>query len=148
MQEQIATVRAVVRAVDGQEALVEVVQGGCGRCHEKGGCGGQHLTQMMCTGPKHYRVLNPGGAAVGENVTIAIAEGAVRRSANLAYGLPLLGVIAGALAGAQVGGDVGAIAGGAAGLIAAWLVVRRKISLATGNGQICPYIVSGSHIPS
>lgn len=89
------TIRAVVRALDGAHADVEVEQGGCGRCHEKGGCGGQQLTQMFCSGPKTYRVSNTVGAEVGDSVTIAIAAGSVRKTANLAYILPLTATITG-----------------------------------------------------
>ena len=74
------TIRATVRSLDGDEALVEVELGGCGRCHEKGGCGGQQLTQMLCSGPKNYRVANPYGARVGDQVTVAITPGTVRKS--------------------------------------------------------------------
>ena len=144
MENEVSTIRGVVRAVDGREAVVEVEQGGCGRCHEKGGCGGQHLTQMLCAGKKTYRVDNFGGALVGDRVTVAIAAGAVRRSANLAYGMPLVAVIAGAALGMQAGGDPGAITGGAVGLISAWLVVRWKTSPGTGKTEIRPYIVSRS----
>ena len=41
------TIRGVVRSLDGENAIVEPDQGGCGRCHEKGGCGGQQLTQIF-----------------------------------------------------------------------------------------------------
>lgn len=140
-----STIRGIVRAVDGREAVVEVEQGGCGRCHEKGGCGGQQLTQMFCAGKKTYRVNNSEGASVGETVMIAVTAGAVRRSANLAYGLPLVGVVAGAALGMQVSGDPGAMAGGGAGLILAWLLVRWKVGSGAGNTEIRPYIVSRSH---
>lgn len=142
---QVATIRGTVRAVHGQEAIVEVEQGGCGRCHEKGGCGGQHLTQMLCAGKRTYRVDNPNGAVVGEFVTIAIAARAVRRSANLAYGLPLVAVIVGAVAGMQLGGDPGAMVGGGLGLFAAWLTMRRVSASRAGNSDVCPYIISRSH---
>lgn len=148
MEDQVTTIRAVVRALDGDDAIVEVEQGGCGRCHEKGGCGGQHLTQMLCARPKTYRAHNPEKLAVGENVTVAITAGAVRRSANLAYGLPILGVIGGAMLGQQVGSNPGAIMGGLAGLFGAWLFVRWKTRPATGNSDSRPYIVSRVHIPS
>lgn len=144
MENEVSTIRGVVRAVDGLEAIVEVEQGGCGRCHEKGGCGGQSLSQMLCSAKKTYRVDNSGGAAVGDAVTIAIAAGAVRRSANLAYGLPLISVIVGAALGMQAGDDLGAIAGGGVGLLFSWLLVRRKMSSGTGNTTIRPYIVSRS----
>lgn len=138
-------IRGVVRAVDGTEAVVEVEQGGCGRCHEKGGCGGQQLTQMFCSGPKTYRVANRGGAMVGEAVTVVVAAGTIRRSANLAYGLPLLGLFAGAVLGMQLAGDPGAMAGGAAGLALVWLLARMRLRSRTGNGENQPYILPRSH---
>lgn len=148
MNEQVNTIRAVVRSIDGEDAIVEVEQGGCGRCHEKGGCGGQHLTQMLCAGPKTYRVHNPGCMAIGETVTVAIAAGAIRHSANLAYVLPILSLIGGAVLGVQAGGNPGAMAGGVAGLILAWLYIRARMRPGAGNTEIRPYIVSRSHISS
>ncbi len=136
------TIPAVVRAVDGSFAEVEVAQGGCGRCHEKGGCGGQQLTQMFCSGPKTYRVANGVGAQVGDSVTIAVAAGSVRKTANLAYILPLTATIAGALLGATFG-DGTAMAGAAAGLALSFAYIRfRAPGLA--NPAECPHIVSRS----
>ena len=96
MAAETTTVAAVVRALDGSQAVVEVETGGLRPLPRKGGCGGQQLTQMMCSSPKTYHVDNPAGAAIGDRVTIAIAAGAVRRSANLAYVFPVVGLIAGA----------------------------------------------------
>lgn len=140
MSSEVSTIRAVVRAIHGNEAEVEVESGGCGRCHEKGGCGGQNLTQMFCSGPRTYRVDNPASAAVGDRVTVAIAAGAVRRSANLAYGLPLAALIAGAAAGHQLAGDAGAMAGAAMGIIVAWAAARRI--LAGNSHAFRPHIIS------
>lgn len=144
MRHEHNTVRAVVRTLDGGEALVEVEQGGCGRCHEEGGCGGQQLTQMFCSGPKTYRVDNTFGAAVGDRVTIAIADGSIRQSANLAYGLPLTAAIAGAMAGMALGGDAGAMLGALAGLVPAFIYVRQRASRSAGNPGQRPHIVSRS----
>lgn len=141
-KEAATTVRAVVRACSGREAVVEVEQGGCGRCHEEGGCGGQHLTQMFCAGARTYRVDNPDGLPVGAPVTVAIAAGAVRHSANLAYGLPVLGLILGAAAGMRLGGDSGAMLGALAGLLAAWAFARLKLRSRAGSLDVRPYIVS------
>lgn len=138
-----STIRAVVRDLEGDFALVEVEQGGCGRCHEKGGCGGQQLTQMFCSGPKAWRVANTIGARPGERVLIAISEGSVRRVANLAYGLPLLAAIAAAAAGSSLAGDTGAIAGAALGLVAAFAYLHwrtRRPAIDDPLGQ--PHIVS------
>lgn len=137
-----STVRGVVRALDGLVAVVEIEHGGCGRCHEKGGCGGQQLTQMFCAGPKTYRVDNHLGAAVGERVSIAIADGSVRRTANLAYGVPLTAAIAGAVLGAPLGGDVGAMLGAAIGLLLSFFYIRFRAQGGAGQDAERPHIIS------
>lgn len=138
------TIRATVRSLDGDEALVEVEQGGCGRCHEKGGCGGQQLTQMFCSGPKSYRVANPHGAHVGDQVTVAIAPGTVRQTANLAYGVPLTATIVGAAIGTQIIGDLGAMLGALIGISCSILYIRHRANLRGGNLAARPYIISRS----
>lgn len=138
------TVRAVVRALDGKQAMVEVEQGGCGRCHEEGGCGGQQLTQMFCSGAKTYRVDNAIGAGVGDRVTIAIAAGSVRRTANLAYGVPLTASILGAALGSSVSGDPGAILGAGVALTLSLAYVRFRSRNPAGNFAERPHIVSRS----
>jgi len=138
------TIRATVRSLDGDEALVEVELGGCGRCHEKGGCGGQQLTQMLCSGPKNYRVANPHGARVGDQVTVAITPGTVRRTANLAYGVPLTATIIGAAIGTQIAGDLGAIIGALLGISCSVFYIRHRANLTGGNLANRPYIISRS----
>ena len=138
------TIRGRVRALEADEALVEVEQGGCGRCHEEGGCGGQQLTQMFCSGPKSYRVANPHGAQVGDQVTVAIAAGTIRQTANLAYGLPLTVTIAGAAIGTQINGDLGAMIGAAIGVVGSLIYIRRRAQSTGGNLASRPYIVSRS----
>ncbi|MDP3539726.1 MAG: SoxR reducing system RseC family protein [Azonexus sp.] len=144
MPEGTSTIRAIVRALEGEDALVEVEQGGCGRCHEEGGCGGQHLTQMFCSGPKTYRVINHVGAGIGDRVTIAVAAGSVRRTANLAYGVPLTATIIGAALGTSLNGDLGAILGATLALGLAVFYVRFRSQDRSGNFAERPYIVSRS----
>ncbi|MBK7898388.1 MAG: SoxR reducing system RseC family protein [Azonexus sp.] len=136
MDDSTTVVAAVVRELQGGEALVEVTQAGCGRCHESGGCGGRNLARMLCSTPRVYRVANPRGAVVGERVEVGIADGAVRRGANLAYGLPLLGLVGGALVGSWMGGDTAAMLGSLIGLGGAWIVLRRFV-----RTQVQPTII-------
>lgn len=142
MEGEGSVIRAVVRQVDRAGAVVEIAQGGCGRCHEKGGCGGHHLTQAFCSGPRHYRVDNAIGAEVGDTVSVAVAEGSVRRGANLAYGLPVLGLIGGAVLGAQLGGDSAAIAGSLIGVVGAFALAARRSRQAIGDPDSRPHIIS------
>lgn len=136
------TIRAVVRSLEGDMALVEVEQGGCGRCHEEGGCGGQQLTQMFCSSPKTYRVKNSVGASIGDRVRVGIAPGSVSKSANLAYILPLTVTFAGAALGTSLGGDAGGILGAIGGLLIAFLYVRFRVRSKAGNPAERPYIIS------
>ena len=116
-----------VAQIDGDYAIVHMDQTGCGRCHEEGGCGGNNLGNLLCRSVRSLRVANPGRARVGDRVHVAVAEGALRRSAVLAYGLPLLTLLGGALAGSAVYGESGAIVGALGGLAAAWLSLHLRI---------------------
>lgn len=144
MNTEQTTIQAIVRSLDGKWVRVEIEQGGCGRCHEKGGCGGQHLTQMFCSGPKTYLVENTVGANVGDRVKIAIAVGSVSRTANLAYILPLTVTIVGAVLGALFGGDLSAMAGAGVGLSAAFLYIIAHSHSRRENITERPHIISRS----
>ena len=116
--------KGTITAVNGDTAEVLMDETGCCRCHEEGGCGGHNLGKMLCASPRLFQVLNPGKSAVGDRVTIVVAEGAVRRSALLVYVVPLLALLVGALGGSALAGEVGAIVGAVGGLLGAWLILR------------------------
>ena len=97
---------------------------------------------MFCSEPKRYRVANDVDASVGDHVTVAIAAGSVRRSANLAYILPLTATIAGALLGMELGDDQGAMLGAVAGLLLSFIYIARRT--ATGFSESRPHIISRS----
>ena len=134
-------VQALVRALDGDLALVEIQGGGCGRCHEEGGCGGHHLTQSLCTTPKSYSVHNQAGAKVGDVVTVRISARSLFWSATLAYVFPILALLFGAFLGMRFGGDHAAMLGGGFGLALVWLLVRHAVRFRTGNPDFRPQIV-------
>ena len=127
-------------ALDGAYAIVHMDETGCGRCHEQGGCGGNNIGKMFCNTPRTFRVLNPQNSRIGDRVNVAIAEGAVRRGAVLAYGLPLLALFVGALGGTVLAGEVGAIGGAVAGLLGAWLTLRYTQLHSTPDTRSQPYI--------
>lgn len=138
-----AETKGMITALDGEYALVRIDDTGCGRCHEPGGCGGVNIGKMLCAPPQVFRVLNRGKRDVNEHVSIAIPEGAVRRGAFLAYGLPLLMLLAGAFIGAGVAGDPGAIIGAVGGLVLAFTVLRLVQANKTTGAQFQPYIDAG-----
>jgi sigma-E factor negative regulatory protein RseC len=138
------TVRGIVRELRDGMALVEVEAGGCGRCHEKGGCGGQQLTQMFCNGPKRFRVANDIEARIGDTVTVAVPAGSIRKTANLAYILPLTATVVGALVGMSLGDDPGAMIGALVGLVTAFLYIRHQAARRVDDPAFHPRIVSHS----
>ena len=129
-----------ITAVDGEYATVRMDESGCGRCHEEGGCGGNNIGKMFCSTPRTFRVLNPGQAAVGEQVHVTIADGAVRYGATRAYGLPLLALFVGALGGNALAGEPGAIIGAFGCLLAAWFLLRRTQLRAAQDKRFEPSI--------
>lgn len=122
-----AEVSGVIVELADEHAVVRLDEDGvgCGRCHEPGGCGGRNIGKMFCSTPRTYRVLNPGGAKPGSRVTIVIAEGAVRRSAALAYAMPLCGLFIGTFTGSAIFGEPGALVGAVVGLLIAWILLHR-----------------------
>ena len=132
--------QGTITAVSGDTAEVLMDETGCGRCHEEGGCGGHNIGKMLCASPRTFRVLNPGHSVVGDRVTVVIAEGAVRRSAMLAYVVPLLALFVGALGGSALAGEAGAIIGAVGGVLGAWLVLRYVQARGKPDRHSQPYI--------
>ena len=135
--------KGTITALDGDYALVRIADAGCGRCHEPGGCGGVNIGKMLCNEPQVFRVLNPRQGDVGQAVNIVIPEGAVRKGAFLAYGLPLLMLLIGAFVGVGVAGDPGAIVGALGGLVVAFPAVRLVQSGSAASSEFQPYIDAG-----
>lgn len=133
--------RGIVTALDGDYAIVKTEETGCGRCHESGGCGGVRVAQALCTAPRVWRVLNPRQAAVGDEVRIAVAAGAVSASATLIYVQPLLLLLGCAILGSLLAGEAGAIGGGVLGLVAAWRWVAWRQQRRHCDPRFHPHIV-------
>jgi len=129
-----------ITALDHPYAQVRMDETGCGRCHEAGGCGGNTMSKLFCSTPRTFRVLNHGPLGVGDRVTIVIAEGAVRRSATLAYGCPLLALFVGAIAGSLLAGEMGAMAGSLCGVLAAWAALHGAHQRRAADPRCEPYI--------
>jgi sigma-E factor negative regulatory protein RseC len=95
---------------------------------------------MLCGAPRTFRVLNPINATVGQRVQVAVPDGAVRRSAVYAYGLPLLALFAGAICGSLLAGETGAIFGAFAALLVTWFALWRSESTRPPDKRFQPTI--------
>jgi len=84
----------IVVRLAGTRAYVKIKRsGGCGRCHEVGGCGGVGQDDSHC---EEFVVDNSFGAQSGQRVSVEVPEGATLKAAMIAYGLPLLAILLGA----------------------------------------------------
>ena len=132
-----------VIAIEQGAALVEpMASGSCSSCASSsaepsaGGCGADRIGQMFTLKAKRYRVIDPIGSKVGDEVIIGIADGAVLRGSAAVYALPLLLIFIGATLAAYFvppqNKDIASIAGAAVGFIlgALWLL---RFSRKAGN---------------
>lgn len=108
----------------------------CGACAGGTGCGlGPLLRLFAGPGTRAIRLPNSFSAPLrgGERIRVAISGRTLALYAGLAYGWPLIGIVAGALIGAAVapgGGDFAAATGAAVGAAAAWLVLKWQRAMA------------------
>jgi sigma-E factor negative regulatory protein RseC len=122
--------QAIVIHLDGQDALVESIQGeGCGNCKKVNGCGSSNLSQLFSSEPRRFRARNNGNAKVGTLVKISLPDGALLQSALLVYFLPLALLLVGAIAGGQwvvdaMKSDAYSAIGGLTGLILGFVLVK------------------------
>jgi len=136
--------RAVVVETDGQHALVQADQAnGCEQCDGKG-CGAGKLSRLFCSKPRQFQVNNPINAGVGDEVIVAVVEGAVMRGIGLVYLMPLALLVTGAMLGsfwAQLPEqrDSYAAAGALFGLAVGFIIAKR-ISLRQAGNHYQPFI--------
>ncbi|NLF54688.1 MAG: SoxR reducing system RseC family protein [Thauera phenolivorans] len=120
---------ARVQRIDNDRVWLKVLDagGGCGRCHEPGGCRSVQITQAFGLPRDEFALPRKDGVGVGDRVRIAIADGAPLRAALLSYGLGAALLLIGAAVGAGVtdgNADLGAGAGALGGLALAVLFNR------------------------
>ncbi len=128
--------RVIAVERDGSELLVEVPQraSACGNCSSKEGC--QTGLLGLRSGNRHYRVPNPIGAAVGDQVSLSVADGTVANAAWFSYLVPALAAIGAAAIGQSWAGDAGAVSGVAVGLILSTLLLRRRELQLRRDGEV------------
>lgn len=82
--------RVLVMQTSQQATWVQPLQtGSCEQCKGKG-CGSSKLGQLFCSKPRQFQVDNPIDAQIGDEVIVAVAEGAILRGIGLVYILPLV----------------------------------------------------------
>jgi len=139
--------QATVVKVDADFAYVSARrQPACGSCNAHGDCGTAALSTFLGGKESLFKVTNPVGARVGDQVSLGLEEKTLLKSAATIYLLPLLFLVAGALAGRWLflGETVqeGAVAAGAlAGLAVGFLVMKRIAGKIAANSRYIPTIL-------
>lgn len=122
-----------VVAVEADALWVETMhRGTCGSCAAKKGCG-HALLDRGSSGRRGRIRLLPGRFELSQfrlddQVLIAVPDEIILRASLIAYGLPLLGMLAGTFAAASWlpgNGDLASVLGAAAGLLLGYALVRR-----------------------
>ena len=130
----------VVRVESGQAFVKPTADGGCGRCHEQGGCRSDTLGQLFGPRCREYAVDNEIDAPLGAEVIVDVPDGVPLQAAMRAYALPTLGVLFGASGGAFLfGGDFAVLIGAVLGLLLASTTLRLR---GAARRRIMPRIVS------
>ena len=136
--------RATVVKIYPKTALVQANQvSGCEICNGQG-CGSSKVAQLFCSKPRQFEVENPIDAAVGDEVVVSVADGAVLRGIGLVYLLPLVLLVLGAgfasLIVVQPGQNDAFVAlGSVAGLLLGFVAAKR-LAASMGRHQNQPYI--------
>lgn len=144
--------QARVIATEQGAALVEPMSGSsCSSCASSqgtaatGGCGADKIGQLFTLKARQYRVIDPIGSAVGDEVIVGIAEGAVLRGSAAVYVLPLILLFMGAtLAAAFTSAqhqELASIGGAAAGFVLGALWLFRFSRKAGNNPQYQPVVL-------
>ncbi len=99
--------RAIVVEVQGEEASVQALGGGCGHCSSEGGCGSGTLSKLFCSSkPRLFNVRNDANAKVGDEVQVSLPDGVMLRGVMKLYALPLVLLLSGGIVGRGLASDV------------------------------------------
>ncbi|MDD2775697.1 MAG: SoxR reducing system RseC family protein [Gallionella sp.] len=110
--------------------------GSCEQCKGQG-CGSSKLGQLFCSKPRQFQVDNPIAAQIGDEVIVAVAEGAILRGIGLVYLLPLVLLVIGTIwVGRYTPNELYAAAGGGLGLVIGFILAKWLSSRATPSNAL------------
>jgi len=138
-----------VVAVKGDEVWIETIRNSsCSGCSARSGCGQGLLAKVRDGSRSHIRLHTELQLAVDDEVILGLPEQAFIRSSFLAYGLPLISLIAAVLVADKVFGLVEPWVIGAAllGLAAGFLAVRLISQLGAARDDFEPVIIKTNPI--
>jgi len=139
--------QATVVKIDADFAYVSARRrSACGSCDAHGDCGTAALSTLLGGKETLFKVTNPVGARVGDQVALGLEEKTLLKSAATIYLLPLLFLLTGALAGhwlflGEIVQEKAVVAGALAGLAVGFLVMKRIAGKIAANSRYIPTIL-------
>lgn len=117
----------VVVRLNGERAWVRLtdIQGGCGRCHEPGGCGGARIAHAFGRPDEVFDVQVRDSVSVGQRVVLVVDDGAALKAAVTGYVLPTFLILALVGLGTWVAGESGGMFALVLSLFLSVFIVRR-----------------------
>jgi len=117
----------VVERLDGERAWVRLtdIQGGCGRCHEPGGCGGARIAHAFGRPDEVFDVPVRDSVSVGQRVVLVVDDGAALKAAATGYVLPTFLILALVGLGTWIAGESGGLFALGLSLFLSVFIVRR-----------------------
>lgn len=129
---------ARVVAVKGDVAWLEPEQTtSCGTCHSAAACGVKSGHGRLTM--RRFELANDAGLKVGERVVVGIHERTLLRATIIAYGLPLVFMLAaGITANATIGTDAAAAIAAVCGLGVGLLIAILRANRLSSRGELSP----------
>jgi sigma-E factor negative regulatory protein RseC len=137
-REVIEGIARVVAVEAGRVWLEPEQSSSCGGCHSAGLCGmGANNSRRLMA--RRFPLDGEYGLRMGERVVVGIHESSLSQGAMVAFGVPLLLLMAGGIAGQEWGGRDGlAFAGAMGGLVLGFGVSRVLANVMASRGKLTP----------
>lgn len=132
----------VISVSKGMAEVSVTPQSACGSCGASNGCGTSLIASLLPERSSRFRVKNPLGAQIGEQVVIGLHESTLQTASLILYLIPLAGLIFGAMGGIYLSEDVfrnpselPSIIFGFTGMGAGFILVKYLVHFAGGAGN-------------
>ena len=132
----------VISISKGMAEVSVTPQSACGSCSVSNGCGTSLIASLFPERNSRFKVKNPLGAQIGEQVVIGLQESALQSASLILYLIPLAGLIFGAMAGIYLSenifynpSELPGILLGFAGMGAGFMLVKYLVQRTGGSGD-------------
>lgn len=138
-------ITAIVKRLEDDFVWVETNPAtSCSRCKGGNGCSSVSISRLFCSSKQQFKVINHLPLAIGDVVTIGLADEVMIKTALWSYGIPIAGLVFGALLGGWLFPNVADLASIVVGIIGfvLGLLSLRFLESARGEEEVYPTVLS------